>query len=239
VEQIAKASGRDEVEVARLAVARASAGETERARHVGYYLLAEGRRSLVRELGCRFRFRDCWRATLTDHPNAVYFGSVWLVTLGVAALAVALTWGALGWLAILVALLVLLPASELAVGLVNYVVCRLLPPRVLPKLDFTTGIPVDCATVVVIPGMLFRPDSATHLAERLELHYLANPDAHLRFALLTDWADAPSEHMPEDDMLVESAIDAIDNLNKRHALEGPPRFYLFHRRRQFNVSKAG
>src|SRR5262245_57956922 len=43
VEQIAKASGRDEVDVARLAVARAAAGESARQRHVGFYLVAEGK----------------------------------------------------------------------------------------------------------------------------------------------------------------------------------------------------
>jgi cyclic beta-1,2-glucan synthetase len=95
-----------------------------------------------------------------------------------------------------------------AVALVNWLVCRLLPPRVLPKLDFTAGIPADCRTVVVVPGMLLRPDSAAVLCERLELHYLANPDPQLRFALLTDWADAPAETAPEDDALVKAAVAA-------------------------------
>src|SRR5262249_58068109 len=97
--------------------------------------------------------------------------------------AVAITWqqhhGWVGsWSLVLAVLVVLIPASDVAVAIVNYLVCRLLPPRVLPKLDFTAGIPADCATVVVIPGMLFRADSATHLAQRLELHHLANPDPH-------------------------------------------------------------
>ena len=51
----------------------------------------------------------------------------------------------------------LLPASELAVGLVNHVLDAALPPRVLPKLDFKDGIPADCATFVVMPTMLVRP----------------------------------------------------------------------------------
>ena len=41
--------------------------------------------------------------------------------------------------------------------------------------------------------MLARPASAAVLLERLELHYLANPDPNLRFALLTDFTDAPQE----------------------------------------------
>jgi cyclic beta-1,2-glucan synthetase len=101
----------------------------------------------------------------------VYFGGIAAGTLGLVALAISLTWAVIGWPALFVGLAVVLPATEVAVGLINYLICRLLPPRVLPKLDFTTGIPAEATTMVVIPGMLFRPDSAAHLAERLELHW--------------------------------------------------------------------
>jgi cyclic beta-1,2-glucan synthetase len=237
VEQLAKASRRDEVEVAKRAIARAMEGEG-RAGHVGYYLVAEGRKEFAAELGCRFKFRDRRREFLTDQPQAVYFGGIVGVSAGLVGLVVALTWGAIGWPALFAGLAALLPASELAVGLVNHLVCRLLPPRVLPKLDFTSGIPVGCDTIAVIPGMLFRPESAAQLAERLELHYLANPDEHLRFALLTDWADAPAEHMPEDEALVEAAVEAIRRLNERHAGDRPDRFFLFHRARRYNPAEG-
>ncbi len=69
-----------------------------------------------------------------------------------------------------------MPVSELAVGAVNYLVTLFVPPRVLPKLDFRDGIPTDCATFVVMPSMLVRPQSAATLLEKLEIHYLANPD---------------------------------------------------------------
>ncbi len=79
----------------------------------------------------------------------------------------------------------LLPASEAAVAAVNYLVARMVPPRVLPKFDFQkAGIPPEFRTVVVIPGMLTRPGSAAQLAERLELHALSSPDPELCFALL-------------------------------------------------------
>ena len=69
-------------------------------------------------------------------------------------------------------------------GLVNQLLTLLMPPRVLPKLDFKDGIPADCATIIVMPTMLVRPQSAAMLLERLEIHYLANPDPQFRFALL-------------------------------------------------------
>jgi cyclic beta-1,2-glucan synthetase len=237
VEQLARAAKREEVEVARLALARAAAAPSERERHVGFHLIGEGREAFACELGCCFHFRDCWRLYLAARPQLYYFGGIAILIGALGALAIAQTWTS-PWLAMLVAIAVLLPTSEVAIGLVNYIICRLLPPRVLPKLDFSEGIPADCSTIVVIPGMLLRADSAGQLAERLELHFLANLDENLRFALLTDWSDAPSEHMPEDEPLVRSAVEAITQLNERHSADGPPRFYLFHRRRKFNPAEG-
>lgn len=240
VEQLAKAARRDEVEVARLALSRAARGSTPRERHVGYHLLAEGRRELARELRCRFKFRDRWRAALTDRPNVTFFGGIAVITGALIALAVGLAALATSspWVLVLIALAAALPASEVAVAVVNAAVCRVLPPRVLPKLDFTAGVPAEWRTVVVIPGMLTRPESATALCERLELHYLANPDPQFRFALLTDWADAVAETTPADDASVKAAVEGIRRLNERHARGRPDVFFLFHRKRQFNASEG-
>jgi len=240
VELMAKASKHNEVEVARRAVARAAVGPTPRERHVGYHLIAEGRAQLARELGCRFPFRERRRTALTDRPRAVYFGGLALVTAALVALAVGLcaSVGVAPGLLVLVGLAVVLPASEVAVAVVNALVCHTLPPRVLPKLDFAAGVPGDWRTVIVIPGMLARAESAAALCERLELHYLANPDPQFRFALLTDWADAPTETTPADEPLVKAAIDGIRRLNERHAKDGPDTFFLFHRKRQFNPSEG-
>src|SRR5262249_36148287 len=60
----------------------------------------------------------------------------------------------------------------------------------------------------------------------------------LRFALLTDWADAPAETTPADDGLVTAAVEAVRRLNERHARGGPDLFFLFHRRRLFNPSEG-
>ena len=40
--------------------------------------------------------------------------------------------------------------------------------------------------MVVIPAMLTGPASISELVNRLQLHYLANPERHAQFALLTD-----------------------------------------------------
>jgi len=212
---------------------------TDPAGHVGYYLVGEGRARLEALIRYRPRPMDWLLKSVLAHPNTVYFGSHALAyAVLLAGLIVFID--AVGWTlaAILVFLAALVPLSEIAVGTVHYLITLFLPPRVLPKLDFKDGIPPDCAAFVVMPTMLLRPGSAAALLERLEVHYLSNPDPQIRFALLTDFADAPAATMPEDEDYLQSALEGVKLLNARYCANEPDRFFLFHRRRMWNPGQG-
>ncbi len=115
----------------------------------------------------------------------------------------------------------------------------MLGPRALPRLALRDGVPADLRTLVVVPTLLIGHAQIAEQIERLEVHYLANSDGDLRFALLSDWKDAPQENMPGDDELLAATIDGIARLNRRHgsAPDGSERFFLFHRRRGWNESE--
>jgi cyclic beta-1,2-glucan synthetase len=244
IEKLARRSHRDEPRVARraLELSRADGAVVDDAGnrptgHVGYYLVGPGRPDLEKAIGYRPGVAEHLERLVLKHPEAVYFSAQALATaLFVAALVAAC--GVSGWLAVLVVILTMLPAAEIAIGCVHYLLTHFLPPRVLPKLDFKDGIPGDCATFVVMPTLLSRVEDAHTLADRLEVHYLSNPDPQLRFALLTDFTDAPAEHMPDDDKLVAAALECIRSLNRRYAQRGPDRFFLFHRERRRNAAEG-
>jgi cyclic beta-1,2-glucan synthetase len=90
--------------------------------------------------------------------------------------------------------------------------------------------------MVVVPTLLTARGEIDGQMERLEVHYLANSDGDLRFAILSDWTDAPAETMPADEDLLAAARESIAGLNQRHgtAADGGDRFLLFHRRRLWN-----
>src|SRR5438309_4252754 len=144
--------------------------------------------------------------------------------------------GLIPWMTLaLLGLLLLLPASELAVLFVNYFVTSLLPPQVLPKMSFEKeGIPDDCRTLVVVPMLLTTPIAIQNQLSRLEIHYLGNTDPNLRFSLLSDFSDAPRQSMPEDAEYIDIVARGIDELNRRH---GAGRFFLFHRGRTWSDSE--
>ena len=68
----------------------------------------------------------------------------------------------------------------------------------------------------------------------MEIHYLANRDKHLYFALLTDFQDAPEETRPEDTSLLRLARAGVEMLNAKYQSDRPNIFFLFHRPRRWN-----
>ncbi|MGC9358447.1 MAG: hypothetical protein ACP5GX_11290, partial [Anaerolineae bacterium] len=203
VETLARSSTADELTVAKEALRLAEeAGQTEegspRTTHVGYYLLGRGRDRLEDVLDYRPPLTVTLRRLILSHPTPFYLGLIGLLTLIVVLALVWFARGAGGNLLQIVgaALLGLIPASIVAVNLTNLLVTRTLPPDILPKMDFSESIPETYPTVVIVPALLTSPDEIDFLLHQLELHYQGNRDPHLRFALLTDFADAPEEEMP-------------------------------------------
>ncbi len=132
------------------------------------------------------------------------------------------------------------PASDLAIALVNRLVTNVLGPRPLPRLDLDDGVPSQLRTLVVVPMLLTNEADVEEQVGSLEIHYLGNREGDLRFALLSDWLDAPTEQVPGDDELLSAAAAAIDRLNERHgeAPGGGARFLLFHRTRRWNEAEG-
>ena len=242
VEQLSRASGLDELQIARVAVGLASrlsqmGDAADPRRHVGHYLIGAGRSELRAALNCRepagFRLRQ-W---VYRHHTAVYLSAIALLATFSLALWVRLAGRSLtGWLGVGLGILLLGPSTQIAQEVVNYLVTRLLPPRTLPKMDFQkTGIPDAFRTMVVAPILMTDQRTVQQEAERLEIRYLANPEPNLLFSLFTDFSDADHPTLPGDAALLQTAVESIQALNQRH---GDGRFFLFHRGRTWVETEA-
>jgi cyclic beta-1,2-glucan synthetase len=235
VESLAWATKTGEQEVAELAVTLArEAVSDERRGHVGYFLLAEGRRELEARLGYRPAGLERIRRAVLRWPTVSYLLPLALLTwLPVLAFAwyLATSYRHASLVSIIVAVLfVVVPASSVAVALVNKLFAHLLPPRTLPKLEFKMGFPRESRTLVVMPTLLGRAEDVAAMLRQIELHYLSNSDPQLQFALLTDDVDSKVLPKPsEDRALLESASEGIRALNAKHAKDGAGPFHLLHR----------
>jgi len=237
VEQVARASAKEEIEIARLAVGIAAAAEDPSDRHVTHYLLAEGVSQLEHVAGAHRRLQTRFHRSVRKHATWVYLGGITTLTACFAAMTVAFA-GEVGIvqrgvLAIL-ATLALFPLSELSIQIVNALVISFFPPAILPKMNYKEGIPSDRATLVVVPMMLSSEAVVKGEIRKLEVRFLANPEANLSYALFSDFTDAPEVSAPGDAALLKIARDGIANLNTHYP---GGRFLLFHRPRIWSESQ--
>lgn len=213
-----------------------------RSSHVGYYLIDAGRADLEREIGYRPTRLERVQRWWADRSQVAYFSLIGLFSFFFLLIFTlyAITQTANIWLILLTPLLLLVPALTVSTELINWVLTLLFPPQVLPKLEFERAIPETFHTVIAIPTLLTSVEEVESLTQQLELHYLRNREAGISFALLSDFADAGAETLPEDEALITLAMQRVEKLNARYASarDGRPLFYLFHRRRVWNPSEG-
>ncbi len=243
VEGIARRSHLSEYAVARKAVQlaenEAADKPHDRAAHVGYYLVDRGRPALERVAEMRLSPWVVLDKLRRRYPLVCYLFLILLVTLGTtgAFWMWAQQHGAGLFSLLLLTLPLLMCALHFGIGVVNWLATMLLSAQPLPRMDFRHGIPPEHRTLVVVPTMLSSAAGIEHLLEGIEVRYLANRDACLHFALLTDFEDAAQETMPVDEDLVRHAREGIERLNQKYQTSRTDIFFLFHRPRRWNAQE--
>ena len=235
VEGIAKRARASEDEVAGIAIRLAAEAAEGRTRHVGYFLVDDGRRVLERAVNMRRSTPALVRAACKLRRFGIYAGSIIVASVVAATLAISRTpIDATGVLFATWCTALALAASQLAIGVIHWVATLVVSPKLLPRLDFSGGIPVEHRTLVAVPTLISDAAEIDHLVEALEVRFLANRDANLAFALVTDFRDAATEVADADAALIARAVAAIEGLNTKYAIAAGEGFYLFHRKRTWN-----
>jgi cyclic beta-1,2-glucan synthetase len=241
IERLARRSPFDEIQIARLAIEQTQdpAVQSMRERDVGYWLIDKGRKQLEQ----RVRFAPSAKLRLMRTVSAwgvLGYASALAIVTAVLVAIVMTVMTALGapipWLLGLV-VLAFLPASELAVALINRLATNRWRPETLPALELKDGVPDSLGTVLVVPILLGSEDDIAKQIERLEVHYFANGDAGLQFILLSDWVDGDVQVAEEDTRRLGFAATRIAALNQRHG-NGEQLFLLLHRQRLWNPSQG-
>ncbi|MFZ0304735.1 MAG: glucoamylase family protein [Terracidiphilus sp.] len=208
--------------------------------HVGYYLFDKGFPQLATRTGFHPPLIDRMRTYIRAEADNFYITGIELITIVLIAALILVPlprFSLFDWL--LAALVLFMPVMQCAVDLVNNTITSLFDPDPLPKLDFRKGIPGEFTTMIVVPTLLVNEKQVRALVKDLEVRFIANRDAHLHFALLTDLADSVSKpHTNDTHPLVELTVHLIDQLNAKYENSGSGGFILLHRHRIFNVRQG-
>ena len=235
VVEMAAGSPQTEAEIAQRAIELAQQDQSSGySSHVGYFLVDDGR-ELLRKLVRYRRSPLGWlKETVVRHAASAYLLGVELGAFVLTA-CLLLACGRTISMAILLPLL-LVPATGAAIDVINQLIALIFPPRVLPKLDLSKGIPDECLTVVAVPTLLLNESHTRQMVEALEVRFLGNRDKNLHFALLTDSVDSPGG--PNDtDPLIRLCSQLIERLNRKYAPQARGNFFHFHRRQIFCASE--
>lgn len=123
------------------------------------------------------------------------------------------------------------PASQWAVSSLQFAAGRFTQPLALLRYDYAGGLPEHARTMVVMPIIWDAPEEVDDVMDRLLVHFLANREPNIHFAVLADFADAPRATMPEDERILARAQARIEALRAHY---GRDRFFLCHRERRYN-----
>lgn len=206
--------------------------------HVGYYLVDKGRKTLEDLQDDKTPFFRAMVACIKRHPLRVYLGAIGIVT--VAIIAGSLIYSRSQALnqpllfAVLTGLLVLIPASEIAITFVNWWVGKIVRPSFFPRLKFEEGVPSDYKTMVVVPTLLSNVHRVDVLLENLESNYLSNRVNNLYFALIGAYSDSKGPNTRVDERILRHTAEGIKALNETYAKGQEDIFYFYHRMSQFN-----
>ncbi|MEA3106582.1 MAG: cyclic beta,2-glucan synthetase [Gammaproteobacteria bacterium] len=250
IEDLARHSRHSEINIARRAVdaarramrtSNSGTGDACREHEPGYYIVAEGRQELERELA----YAVPWNQRLARWTRAAGIGGYVCSITALSALATGVCFRFAGTpsqaapLAVIIIGLALLAASDAATAVVNLWVTHICRPRPLPGLELTDGVPPELRTIVALPVLLTSIADIDARVRSLEVHYLATQDGDIHFALVSDWLDADAESEAADEHLLATAAAGIARLNRLHGnVHGTDRFLLLHRKRQWNPAEG-
>ncbi len=245
IESLSFASGQEENELAKITLDLASknsigkpdsagifpgtngyeSSPTSMLTHLGEYLLGKGRIRLEQRIGYHPAVKTVLARWGAQHASVLYLGSIFflsllvfgLVTLQINLREIFQPGAPLQWIFVLVLEIALLvPIFAVSASLINWAITLKIRPRILPKLDFIEGIPAPFRTLVVIPALITSQREIDNLTRQLEMNFLRNQETGLLFALLTDFGDADSEILPEDEEMIGYTAAAIENLNVKY-----------------------
>ena len=211
----------------------------ERKTHIGYYLIDKGRNELAKEL-----VNKNIRLLSNETKVNYYIFGIWSITI---ILALTLSIGEYFLLAkhinnsilntiytSVIFIISIIPIENIVTKITQYILSKIVKPKVIPKLDFQNGIPEEYATVVAIPTILNRKEKVKKLMEKLEVYYIANKSDNLYFTLLGDCTTENTENAPFDDEVIKEGIEQTKKLNEKYPDTKFPKFNFIYRKRTWN-----
>ncbi len=205
--------------------------EDNKKSHIGYYLIDKGINELYQELGYTSKVEKTPKT-----KTKLYLLAITTITIIISAIISYLINIKINnyYLAIISFILFLIPASEITIQITQYILSKIVKPKLMPKIDFSNGIDKENSTMVVIPTILNSKEKVQEMMKNLEVYYLANKSKNLYFTLLGDCSQSKNEIEAFDSEVIQEGIEQTKNLNEKYKSKDFPIFNFIYRKRIWN-----
>ena len=201
--------------------------------HIGYYLISDGKEKLYKYLGIS---KNIIRK---DVKVKLYIFVIYFISLIFSFLAgINISKKTNILVGILTFILTLVPISEIIIQSIQYILGKIVKPKLLPKLDMSEGIDEENKTMVVIPTIIDNVEKIKELASKLEVYYLANKSPNIYFTILGDCSSSKNEVEEIDENIINTGIEEIKKLNEKYASQDFPIFNFLYRKRVWNEKEG-
>ncbi len=231
IKEIAKKTKISEIYIARKALELAqNSDKDKKSFHIGYYLIDKG----MNELYDVLQYKNSRQMESKDKTRAYLLG------IGAFSILLSLGISSLIEFNILSFVLFLIPASEVAIQLIQYILSKVVKPKPIPKLDFSHGIDAEHRTMVVIPTILKSKEKVEELMKKLEVFYLANQSNNIHFTLLGDCSESDKRQEEFDTEVMQEGERLVELFNQKYKQDENkmPIFSFIYRKRIWNEKEG-
>ena len=128
-------------------------------------------------------------------------------------------------------LILLIPLTQLLSQIINEILINCEKTTVMPKLDYSKGIPKESKTMVVIPTIVASKEKIKNMFDTLETFYIINKSDNLYFTLLGDVKASDTKELDIDEELSKFGEEYATKLNEKYKKDI---FYFIYRKRIWN-----
>ncbi len=233
IEQISRKTKISEIYIAKKTLELATSeyekgNKNDKKTHIGYYLISDGRYELLGNL-----LNKKVKQINKDKKALIYILIQSIVSVFVSC--------CIGsyinfktksfFLGFFVYVLSIIIVKNIFMKIVQYFSSKFVKPKLIPKLDFYSGIPEEHTTMVVIPTIIKDEEKVKQVMKKLEVFYMANKSKNLYFTLLGDCCSSKNEKEDFDEKIVAEGIKQCKLLNKKYESDEFPIFNFVYRKR--------
>ena len=203
--------------------------------HIGYYLIDEGINDLYNKLDFITK-KEC--SPKSKVKKYISITTILSILLSVFLSYVLNTKIQNIPLVIVSFILFLIPSSEVIIQIIQYILSKVVKPKLIPKIDFADGIDEQHSCIVVIPTILKNKEKVQEMFQNLERYYLANKSENLYFTLLGDCSESSVKDEKFDDEVIIEGKKQVERLNNKYQNDKFPIFNFIYRERIWNEKEG-